>query len=246
MKSDEGRSAQLRQAEALKKVRYEKRPMQSRYSQAFIRESMLLYVVTDRSWSGKMSLYQQVEAALQNGVSCVQLREKALPRDAFLREARKFSALCRRYQVPFIINDDVELAIECGADGVHVGQEDMDAAMVRKRVGDMILGVSVHTVDEAVRAVQAGADYLGLGAVFATTTKQDAEVMPRETLSAICAAVEIPTVAIGGITAGNVGELAGCGVDGIAVVSAIFAAVEPGAAAAELHSLARKMIERSR
>ena len=147
---------------------------------------MLVYAVTDRAWVGKMSLYEQVEASLQNGATCIQLREKELDDDSFLKEAIELAALCRRYGVPFIVNDNVEIAIACHADGVHVGQQDMKASDVRKKVGEnMIIGVSAHTVEEAVEAVKQGADYLGLGAVFSTSTKTDADTMSYETLKAI-------------------------------------------------------------
>lgn len=204
---------------------------------------MLLYAVTDRAWTGERTLYQQVEAALKGGVTCVQLREKELDEAAFLQEARELCALCRRYGVPFIVNDSVEIALACGADGVHVGQEDLAAGEVRRRVGeDMILGVSVHTVEEARRAVQDGADYLGLGAVFPTSTKADADVMTGETLRAICGAVEAPIVAIGGINRGNLLRLSGSGVDGVALVSAIFGAEDIEGTCRELRSLAEQMV----
>lgn len=203
---------------------------------------MRLYAVTDRAWTGKRTLYQQVEAALRGGVTCVQLREKALDEAAFLQEAKELCALCRRYGVPFIVNDSVEIALACGADGVHVGQEDLAAGEVRRRVGeDMILGVSVHTVEEARRAVRDGADYLGLGAVFPTSTKADADVMPRETLRAIRGAVDVPTVAIGGISRGNLLQLSGSGVDGAALVSAIFSAEDIEGTCRELRALSEKM-----
>ncbi|MCI6486450.1 MAG: thiamine phosphate synthase [Candidatus Limivicinus sp.] len=208
------------------------------------KEKLLLYAVTDRAWTGKMSLAQQVEAALQNGATCVQLREKALDEEGFLAEALELRALCRRYGVPFIVNDNVDIAIRCGADGVHVGQEDMKADDVRRRVGErMIIGVSAHTVEEARRAVENGADYLGVGAVFSTATKTNVGNMPFETLREICRAVEIPVVAIGGISQKNIMQLSGSGVDGVAVVSAIFAAEDPGAAAAEMLKLAREMVK---
>ena len=204
---------------------------------------MLLYAVTDRAWTGKRTLYQQVEAALKGGVTCVQLREKALDETAFLQEARDICALCRRYGVPFIVNDNVDVAVACGADGVHVGQEDMEAGEVRRRVGeDMILGVSVHTVEEARQAVRDGADYLGLGAVFPTGTKTDADVMPGDMLRAICGAVDVPTVAIGGLNRSNILQLSGSGVDGAALVSAIFGAEDIEGVCRELRALAEEMV----
>lgn len=188
-------------------------------------EKMLLYAVTDRSWVGVQTLYEQVESALKGGVTCVQLREKELDEAEFLDEATKIGKLCKSYQVPFIINDNVEVAIACGADGIHVGQEDMKASHVRRRVGEnMILGVSVHTVEEAIEAVQNGADYLGVGSVFSTSTKLDVSLLPHETVRKICDAVSVPVVAIGGIHKENIQELSGTGVDGVALVSAIFAA----------------------
>ena len=189
------------------------------------KKSMLLYAVTDRAWVGKQSLYEQVEFALKGGATCVQLREKELDDENFLNEAMEISSLCRQYGVPFFINDNVEIAIKCHADGIHVGQDDMEASQVRQRVGDdMIIGVSVHSVEEALEAVKNGADCLGVGAMFSTSTKTDVSVLPKETLCDICAAVDIPVVAIGGIGKSNISQLAGTGVDGVALVSAIFAA----------------------
>lgn len=205
---------------------------------------MLLYAVTDRAWTETQSLHQQVESALKGGVTCVQLREKDMDDSDFLEEAKDIGALCRQYSVPFIINDNVEVAIACGADGVHVGQEDMAAGEVRRRVGDnLILGVSVHTVEEAREAVQNGADYLGLGAVFPTRTKADVDQMPDDMLQAICDAVDVPIVAIGGINRNNIGKLAGSGVDGVALVSAIFSASDIEGACRELRKLAERMVE---
>ncbi len=187
------------------------------------KKAMLLYAVTDRAWVGKQSLCEQVESALKGGATCVQLREKELDDAAFLDEAIEIGALCKRYGVPFFINDNVEIAIKCHADGIHVGQDDMKAAEVRKKVGDdMMIGVSVHSVKEALEAVKNGADCLGVGAVFSTSTKADANVLPKEILRDICAAVDIPVVAIGGINKSNISALSGSGVDGVALVSAIF------------------------
>lgn len=189
------------------------------------KETMLLYAVTDRSWVGKQTLYEQVESALKGGATCVQLREKELDEAAFLEEAVALKKLCGKYGVPLIINDNVDIALKCGADGIHVGQSDMAAGNVRKAVGDkMIIGVSAQTVEQALAAQAAGADYLGVGAVFPTSTKLDASEVSRQTLKEICAAVDIPVTAIGGINKGNISELSGTGVDGVALVSAIFAA----------------------
>ena len=207
------------------------------------KKAMLLYAVTDRAWVGKQSLYQQVECALKGGATCVQLREKELDDEAFLNEAMEISALCRKYGVPFFINDNVEIAIKCRADGIHVGQEDMEASKVRERVGsDMMIGVSVHSVEEALEAVKNGADCLGVGAMFSTSTKTDVNVMPKETLRDICAAVDIPVVAIGGIGKSNISQLAGTGVDGVALVSAIFAADDIESECRLLRKLSEEMV----
>ena len=205
---------------------------------------MRLYAVTDRAWVGKQSLAEQVAAALQGGVTCVQLREKELDEERFLQEAEEIFSLCKRYRVPFFINDNVALALRCHADGVHVGQDDMDVAAVRRLVGqEMMIGVSVHTVEEARTAAEGGADYLGVGAMFATSTKTDASLVTKETLRAICDAVSIPVVAIGGINKSNLLELAGTGVDGVALVSAIFSAADIAAECRLLYALSQKMAE---
>lgn len=207
------------------------------------KKTMLLYAVTDRAWTGEQSLLEQVEAALRGGATCVQLREKTLSDEAFLAEALEVSQLCRRYGVPLFINDNVEVAIQCRADGIHVGQEDMAAAQVRRRVGDdMMIGVSVHSVAEALDAVRDGADCLGVGAMFSTSTKADADVLPPGTLRAICDAVDIPVVAIGGITKHNIAQLAGSGVDGVALVSAIFSAPDIESECRLLRRLSEEMV----
>lgn len=188
-------------------------------------DMLRLYAVTDRAWLRGRTLLEQVEDALRGGATMVQLREKELDEDAFLREAMALAKLCHRYGVPLLINDNVEIARRSGADGVHVGQEDMAAEEVRGILGsDMIVGVTAKTVEQALRAQDAGADYLGSGAVFGSSTKLNAKPMTRETLSAITSAVSIPVVAIGGIHSGNILELAGTGIAGVAVVSGIFAA----------------------
>ena len=191
------------------------------------KDDLLLYAVTDRRWLHGKRLYDAAESALQGGVTFLQLREKSaetMPRASLLKEARELLALCRRYRVPFVIDDDVELAMAIGADGVHVGQSDMEAGTARRRIGkDKILGVSVQTVKEARIAAACGADYLGVGAVFPTNSKEDAEIVRYETLKEICSAAAVPIVAIGGINDENVMQLAGSGIAGIAVISAIFA-----------------------
>ena len=210
----------------------------------FDKNSLRLYAVTDRAWVGRQTLCQQVEAALQGGVTCVQLREKHLDRDAFLAEARQICALCHRYGVPFIVNDDLDIALACGADGVHVGQDDMPAAEVRRRAGRrLIVGVSAHTPEEARLAEAAGADYLGAGAVFGSATKTDASLLTPAGLQAVCAAVHIPVVAIGGVNAGNILQLQGSGAAGAAVVSGIFGAPDITAACRKLRALADTMVQ---
>lgn len=205
-------------------------------------EMLRLYAVTDRAWVGKLTLPQQVEAALKGGATCVQLREKNLADSSILAEAREISALCKQYRVPFILNDNVALAAQCGADGVHLGQEDMDPAQARRILGpDAIIGVSAHNVAEAKAAVAAGADYLGCGAMFATTTKTNVTALPKETLRAISAAVPVPVVAIGGISKQNLLSLAHCGEAGVALVSAIFAAEDIEEECRELRRLAEML-----
>lgn len=207
------------------------------------KKTMLLYAVTDRAWTGSQTLYQQVERALKGGATCVQLREKDLPEAEFLAEAKEIGGLCRAWGVPFIVNDRVEIALACGADGVHVGQSDMEAGRVRDAVGGgMMIGVSARTVEEALAAQRAGADYLGVGAVFPTSTKRDAAEVSRRTLADICAAVDIPVVAIGGIGRDNILELSGTGIDGVALVSAIFGAEDIEGRCRELKELARRAV----
>lgn len=207
------------------------------------KENMLLYAVTDRAWTGRQSLLEQVECALKGGATCVQLREKELDEAAFLEEAIQMKQLCARYGVPFIVNDNVEIAIQCGADGIHVGQTDMEAGHVRQMVGDkMMIGVSARTVEEALAAQAAGADYLGVGAMFSTSTKLDAHVLGYQTLKDICTAVRIPVTAIGGINEENMMRLSGSSVDGVALVSAIFAAEDIEAACRRLKAMSEAMV----
>lgn len=210
----------------------------------FAKEDLLLYAVTDRHWLKDETLENQVEKALQGGATFLQLREKSLDDDIFLAEAKEIQKLCKKYQVPFVINDNVDIALPIDADGVHVGQSDMEALDVRKRLGpDKIIGVSAQNVQQALLAQKHGADYLGVGAVFPTGSKDDAEDVSFETLKAICQAVDIPVIAIGGITKENVSELKGSGICGIAVISAIFAQKDIKAATKELKKRTMDMVQ---
>lgn len=207
------------------------------------KKDLLLYAVTDRHWLNGRTLYSQVEEALKGGATFIQLREKELDEEHFLEEAKEIKELCRRYQVPFVINDNVEIALAVDADGVHVGQSDMEAGMCGQSSGsDKIIGVSAQTVEQAVMAEQNGADYLGVGAVFPTGSKADALEVSHDTLKAICKAVKIPVIAIGGISKENILELSGSGICGIAVISAIFAKDDIEEAARELRGLTEKMV----
>ena len=208
------------------------------------KKDLLLYAVTDRRWLGGRRLADQVEEALKGGVTFVQLREKDLDEERFLEEAREIKELCGRYQVPFVINDNVDIAQAVDADGVHVGQSDMEAGDVRARLGqDKIIGVSAQTVEQALLAESRGADYLGVGAVFATGSKADASEVDHETVKAICQAVHIPVIAIGGIPGENVGVLTGTGVCGVAVISAIFAQEDVEEGTRKLKEAVRCMVE---
>lgn len=207
------------------------------------KKDLLLYAVTDRHWLDKRSLKEVVKESLDGGVTFVQLREKTLEDDKFLEEAKELKQLCKEYDVPFVINDNVDIAIAMDADGVHVGQSDMEAGNVREKLGpDKIIGVSAQTVEQAVLAEQRGADYLGVGAVFPTGSKDDAVEVSHETLKAICEAVSIPVIAIGGISVGNVKELAGSGIVGIAVISAIYAAKDIKKATEDLKTEAARVV----
>ena len=208
----------------------------------FERRSLRLYAVTDRSLLRGSKLYEQVEKALRGGATFIQLREKSLDTESFIEEAGQIKILCEKYHVPFVINDNVEVALAVGADGVHVGQGDMAASDARKKLGaGKIIGVTARTVQQAAEAERQGADYLGTGAVFATSTKGDAKEISHGTLKEICRSVSIPVVAIGGITAGNVMELKGTGIEGVAVVSAVFASEDIESAARELRGLAEQL-----
>ena len=208
------------------------------------KDRLLLYAVTDRSWTGQQSLYEQIEEALKGGVTMVQLREKQLSEDELVAEAIQIKELCHRYEVPLIINDNVDAALKSGADGVHVGIEDAPVSEIRKRAGgDFIIGATAKTTEQAKAAEAAGAEYLGVGAVFPSPTKKNAIRITPQDLREICGSVAIPAVAIGGITGDNVSEIKGGGMAGVAVVSAIFAAQDIQKAAAELKIKVKSVVE---
>ncbi len=211
----------------------------------FTRDMLKLYAITDRAWLGNKTLMEDVEAALQGGVTMIQLREKKLGYDDFLAQAIDIKALCHKYNVPFIINDNIEVALACDADGVHVGQSDTNVAEARSILGaDKIIGATAKTFEQAIRAQEQGADYLGSGAVFGTTTKLDAKPMSLELFEDICQSVHIPVCAIGGITKENLQELEGRGLAGVALVSTIFAAADIKKECEELRKKIEKMIGR--
>lgn len=216
-----------------------------RYTKEQIRKSMLLYAVTDQRWLKEdETLLDVVKDVLKNGATFLQIREKDLKEEDFEAEAKKLQDICREYQVPYVVNDNVEIALHIDADGVHVGQSDIKGRDIRAMIGDdKILGISAGTVEEAIAAEKAGADYIGVGAVFGTSTKENARTMSVEYLKEIAGSVSIPVVAIGGISSENIMELAGSSVDGVAVVSAIFAAKDPGQATKELLAKAKALVE---
>ncbi len=208
------------------------------------KEDLLLYAVTDRRWLGNETIYEQVEKALKGGVTFLQLREKNINEGLFLEEAKKIKQLCRKYDVPFVINDDVELAVKVGADGVHIGQKDMAAGNVRKILGkNKIIGVSARTPEQAKAAEEGGADYISVGAIFGTDTKDDAVKVNQDVLKEITAISDIPVIAIGGINENNVSELKGCGICGVAVISSIFAQEHIEKATEKLKAEVEKMVK---
>lgn len=208
------------------------------------KNNIRFYAVTDRKWTGKMTLLEQIEAALAGGVTCLQLREKNMGFDDFLEEAKEVKKICIKYNVPLIINDEPSVALKSGADGIHIGQDDMEISEVRKKVGkDFIIGVSAHNKSEAVLAERGGADYLGCGAVFGSSTKSNTNPISLETVSQICSVVSIPVVAIGGINKTNILRLSGTGVDGAAIISAIFSADDIKKECIELSELTLKLVE---
>lgn len=208
-----------------------------------VKKAMLLYAITDRSWLGNNSLYKQVEDAIKGGATFIQLREKNLSYEKFLEEAKKIKEITDKYGVPFVINDNVEIAKEIDADGVHVGQSDTEAKRARKILGkDKIIGISAGNLKEAIDAEKNGADYIGIGAMFHTDTKSDATSVTFEEAKEITGKVNIPVVAIGGINSENILSLKGTGVDGVAVISAIFSHENIYDATHKLRKLAEELI----
>ena len=210
----------------------------------FNEKMLLLYAVTDRAWVGKQTLLEQIEDALKGGATIIQLREKKLDDDSFVKEAVQVRDLCHKYNVPLIINDNVDVAIKSGADGIHVGIEDTPVAEIRKRVSaDFIIGATCKTVEQAKIAEAAGADYMGVGAVFPSPTKTNAVRITNEQLREIVSSVSIPAVAIGGISYDNVCEIKGSAVSGVAVVSAIFGAEDIEKATTLLKERVKAVVE---
>ena len=210
----------------------------------FTAQNLLLYAVTDRAWVGRQTLLEQIESALKGGATLVQLREKDLPRLDYIREAAQATALCHRYGVPLIVNDSLEVALKSGADGVHVGIEDQPVAEIRRQAGKgFLIGATAKTVEQARAAQAAGADYLGVGAVFPSPTKKNAIRITTGQLREICASVSIPCVAIGGISRENLPTLAGGGMDGFALVSAVFSQPDIETACRELRALAERTVK---
>ena len=203
-----------------------------------LKDAMLLYVVTDRSWLRGRTLAECVRQAIEGGATFVQLREKEASHNEVVVLARELAQLCREADIPFVVDDDVDVALESGANGVHVGQDDMACVEARRRLGkDAIIGVSAQTVEQALQAQADGADYLGVGALIPTPTKPDAADVSFDELRAICKAVDIPVVGIGGLNVQTIPLLSGSGADGVAVVSAVFAADDCLAATRELRTV---------
>lgn len=208
------------------------------------KESMLVYAITDRHWTGTQTLEQQVDDVLKNGATFLQIREKNMPHDELVKEAICIKEIAAKYNVPVVIDDDIYAVIEAGVDGVHIGQNDMDYVEARKLLGDdKIIGMTAPSVTLAKKAEELGADYIGAGAVFSTNTKKDTKPLELSTLKEICNSVSIPVVAIGGIDHSNVRELKGTDIDGVAVISALFGASDPGEATRELVSIMKDIIK---
>ena len=208
------------------------------------KESMLVYAITDRHWTGEKTLEQQVDEVLKNGATFLQIREKNMPHDELVKEAVLIKEIAKKYNVPVVIDDDIYAVIESGVDGVHIGQKDMDYIEARKLLGDdKIIGMTAPSVELAKKAEKLGADYIGAGAVFNTSTKKDTKPLELSTLKEICSSISIPVVAIGGIDHSNVRNLKGTDIDGVAVISALFGADDPGEATSELVSIMKDVVK---
>ena len=208
------------------------------------KESMLVYAITDRHWTGTQTLEQQVDDVLKNGATFLQIREKNMPHDELVKEAICIKEIAAKYNVPVVIDDDIYAVMEAGVDGIHIGQNDMDYVEARKLLGDnKIIGMTAPSVTLAKKAEELGADYIGAGAVFNTSTKKDTKPLELSTLKEICNSVSIPVVAIGGIDHSNVRKLKGTDIDGVAVISALFGASDPGEATRELVSIIKEIIK---
>lgn len=209
----------------------------------FSKKDLLLYAVTDRSWSEASSLEEQVQKAIDGGITFLQLREKNIEISEFLKLGKQLRKLTNKYQIPYVINDDIDVAVQVQADGIHIGQDDCDIDKCRELLGESkIIGVSVQTVEQAILAQEQGADYLGVGAIFTTNTKLDASKVSLDLLKEICMSVSIPVVAIGGITTTNIEKLAGTGINGIAVVSEIFSSDNIVESTKKLLNITKKFI----
>ncbi|WP_312812325.1 thiamine phosphate synthase [Sedimentibacter sp.] len=207
-------------------------------------KALLLYAITDRTWLKEKTLPEAVEEAILGGATFIQLREKNLGYEEFFKIAGEVKTVTDKYNIPFVINDNVDVAASIDADGVHIGQSDEEIKTAREKLGfNKIIGLSAVTVEDAIKAEQSGADYIGVGAVFNTSTKLDADTVLFETLKEICDAVSIPVVAIGGISKDNVLELVDTGIAGISVVSAIFAQDNIRNATSELLKLTKQIIK---
>lgn len=205
--------------------------------------SMVLYAITDRTWLGEKSLAQAVEEAIKGGATFVQLREKNISFDEFIKLAKEVKAVTDKYKIPFVINDNIAVACEVGADGVHIGQGDEAIKIAREILGkNKIIGISANNPQDAICAELGGADYIGAGSVFSTSTKLDAKNITIEVLRDIAEAVSIPVVAIGGINKENVINLSGCGIAGVCIVSAIFSKDIIKEAASELFKLSKQVV----
>ena len=208
------------------------------------KESMLVYAITDRHWTGEKTLEQQVDEVLKNGATFLQIREKNMPHDELVKEAVLIKEIAKKYNVPVVIDDDIYAVIESGVDGVHIGQKDMDYIEARKLLGDdKIIGMTAPSVELAKKAEKLGADYIGAGAVFNTSTKKDTKPLELSTLREICSSISIPVVAIGGIDHSYVRKLKGTDIDGVAVISALFGADDPGEATRELVSIMKDVVK---